>query len=61
MSRELIYCYEDEDRETAAKILREHRLKYLPIVDREMRIVGIVTEQDLASAESRAGAQDNLR
>lgn len=52
MSRELIYCYEDEDREVAARIMRERGLKFLPIVDRQMRIVGMVTEKDLASAES---------
>jgi len=61
MSRELIYCYEDQDRETAAKILRERGLKYLPIVDREMRIVGIVTEKDLASTESGARPEDSIR
>ena len=57
MSRELIYCYEDQDRDEAERIMRERGLKYLPIVDREMRIVGIVTEKDLELAKSgSAGA-----
>jgi CBS domain-containing protein len=55
MSRELIFCYEDQDRGEAEKLMTEKGVMYLPIVDREMRIVGIVTRQDLAApaAESQ--------
>jgi len=52
MSRELIFCYEDQDRGEAEKLMHEKGVMYLPIVDRDMRIVGIVTRQDLAAAET---------
>jgi CBS domain-containing protein len=56
MSRELIFCYEDQDRSEAEKLMNEKGLTYLPIVDHEMRIVGIVTRQDLAP--KAAASQD---
>jgi CBS domain-containing protein len=49
MSRELIFCYEDQDRFEAARLMNEKGISYLPIVDRDLRIVGIVTRQDLAA------------
>jgi CBS domain-containing protein len=49
MSRELIFCYEDQDRSEAEKLMNEKGVAYLPIVDRDMRIVGIVTRQDLVA------------
>jgi len=47
MSRELIFCYEDQDRCEAEKLMNEKGVMYLPIVDHDMRIVGIVTREDL--------------
>jgi CBS domain-containing protein len=61
MSRELIFCYEDQDRSEAEKLMTEKGVMYLPIVDREMRIVGIVTRQDLkATACQDQAAADAL-
>ena len=51
MSHELIFCYEDQNRAEAELLMKEKHLKYLPIVDRDMRIVGIVTQEDLAAAK----------
>ena len=51
MSHELIFCYEDQDRAEAELVMKEKHLKYLPIVDRDMRIVGIVRQEDLAAAK----------
>ena len=51
MSHELIFCYEDQDRTEAARLVTEKHLKYLPIVDRDMRIVGMVTPEDLSAAK----------
>ena len=47
MSRDLIFCYEDQDRKDALQLMTERQLKYLPIVNRDLRIVGIVTKEDL--------------
>jgi CBS domain-containing protein len=65
MSRELIFCYEDQDRSEAEKLMNEKGVMYLPIVDHDMRIVGIVSRQDLAGKcagrEDRPGADASLK
>ncbi len=48
MSRNLVFCYEDEDCAKARRLMEERKLQYLPVVDREMRIVGIFSREDLA-------------
>ena len=60
MSRDLVFCYEDEECEQAQKLMEEHELRYLPVVDREMRIVGIfsraeIQEKQEASKREEAG------
>ncbi len=52
MSRDLIFCYEDQDRGEARKLMEEKGVMYLPIVDRDMRIVGIVTREDCEPRKS---------
>ena len=47
MSRETIFCYEDEDCATAQKLMDERGLRYLPVVDRNMRIVGIFSREEI--------------
>ena len=56
MSLELIFCYEDQHRAEAELLMKEKHLKYLPIVDRDMRIVGIVTQEDLAASKGAQSA-----
>jgi acetoin utilization protein AcuB len=36
--------------ETAVAVMRERRLRHLPVVDREGRLIGILTDRDLRSA-----------
>lgn len=47
MKRDVAFCYEDEDCATAAKKMDELGLGYLPVVDREMRIVGIFSREEI--------------
>jgi CBS domain-containing protein len=47
MSREVIFCYEDEDCASAQKMMDEHDLGFLPVVDRQMRIVGIFSRAEI--------------
>ena len=56
MSLELIFCYEDQHWAEAELVMKEKHLKYLPIVDRDMRIVGIVTQEDLAASKGAESA-----
>jgi CBS domain-containing protein len=59
MRHDAVYCFEDEDAGVAERKMEEHSLNHLPIVDREMRIVGIISrqevKQDLPATEWRPG------
>ena len=47
MKREVVFCYEDEDCAAARRKMDEHGLQVLPVVDREMRIVGMFTREEI--------------
>jgi CBS domain-containing protein len=55
MSRELLFCYEDEDCATARQFMEDRGLRFLPVVDRAMRIVGIFSREEIEE-KSRAAA-----
>jgi CBS domain-containing protein len=57
MSEKLLYCYQDEDVKKANENMAELQVRRLPVVDRNKRLVGIVSLADLAirSSASRAG------
>jgi CBS domain-containing protein len=58
MSREqVLYCYDDEDIDHVAQNMSEQRVRRLPVVNREKRLVGIVSLGDVAIKEKRAGGQ----
>lgn len=48
---EAIYCYEDQSSDEAKKIMLENGLEHMPVVDRELRIVGIVSLKSLKTGE----------
>jgi len=48
MTRKVVCCFEDEDCATAIARMNENNLQLLPVVDKEMRIVGLLTRADLA-------------
>jgi CBS domain-containing protein len=41
-------CYEDQDIEEAAALMRQKQIRRLPVLDRNRRLVGIVSLGDLA-------------
>lgn len=47
MRRELFFCYEDEDAGHANRVMEKHNLNHLTVVDRQMRIVGIISKSDI--------------
>ena len=49
MSKEVLYCFQDEDVEHVAANMGEQQVRRLPVLDREKRLVGIVSLGDLAS------------
>jgi len=48
--QELVSISPDSYIETAAKLMREHKVSGLPVIDDQGRLVGIVTETDLFAA-----------
>jgi CBS domain-containing protein len=54
MSEKICYCFEDDDVAEAARIMAEHQVKRLPVLNREKRLVGIVALSDLGRAQGDA-------
>lgn len=50
MSEGVYYCFEDEEAQDAARTMMEKKVRRLPIVNRDKRLVGIVAVADLAHA-----------
>jgi CBS domain-containing protein len=55
MSRDVVFCYEDEDCAHADRVMAEHDLQYLPVVDRQMRIVGVFTRDEIHEKAAATG------
>jgi len=51
MTGNLIYCYEDEDVERAARLMEDKQIRRLPVMDRDRHLVGIVSLGDLATRQ----------
>lgn len=48
MTPKMFWCYDDDDIEDAAQLMEEKQIRRLPIINREKRLVGIVSLGDLA-------------
>ena len=57
-STDIVYCFEDDDVKDVAKVMGERQVRRIPVLDREKRLVGIVSLGDIAqhSDERTAGA-----
>ena len=51
MSKEVKYCFDDEDLEHVAKNMGDIQVRRLPVVNRDKRLVGIVSLADIAQNE----------
>jgi len=56
-TEQVLYCFEDEDLDRVAKSMGEQRVRRLPVVNREKRLVGIVSLGDVATKEKRAASK----
>ena len=52
MSEGIVWAYEDDSVEQAAKIMSDRQVRRLPVVDRNKRLVGIVALGDMAVESS---------
>src|SRR5690606_15625062 len=48
MTNEIKYCYEDQDVDEVTRNMGEQRLRRLPVMNRDKRLVGILSLGDLA-------------
>ena len=48
MTKELFYCFDDEDIVEAAQLMEERQIRRLPVLNRNKRLVGIVSLGDVA-------------
>jgi CBS domain-containing protein len=53
MTADVKYCYEDEDLDHVAENMGDIKVRRLPVVNREKRLVGIVALGDLARVEDK--------
>src|SRR3954451_23946044 len=49
MSEDVIWCFEDQDSAEAAALMRERQVRRLLVMNRDKRLVGIVSLGDLAT------------
>jgi CBS domain-containing protein len=59
MTPELLYCFEDQDVQEAARLMSQYQVRRLPILNRNKRLVGMVSLGDLAvntGDQQQAGA-----
>lgn len=64
MARKVMCCRADDDLRTAAALMREHRTRRLPVVDRDGKLMGLLSLDDLAHEAARTlrgGVNDELR
>ena len=48
MSKDVLYCHEDDDVRDASRLMERKQVRRLPVLSREDRLVGIVSLGDLA-------------
>ena len=52
MTPEMVYCFEDQAVQEAARLMAQYQIRRLPILNRHKRLVGIVSLADLAVSTS---------
>jgi CBS domain-containing protein len=55
MSQEVKYCFEDDDLEDVAQEMAEYKVRRMPVLNHDKRLVGILSLGDIALAADAAG------
>ena len=61
MSPRILYCFADESVEAVLENMGDQQIRRLPVVDREKRLVGVVSLGDLALSGKRKAAGEALQ
>lgn len=48
MTSSIVYCYDDDDAKDAADLMKEHQIRRLVVLNRDRRLIGIMSLGDLA-------------
>ncbi len=56
-TEQVLYCYEDEDIAQVAENMGDERVRRLPVMNREKRLVGIVSLGDVATKEKKSATK----
>ncbi len=60
MTTDVKYCFDDEDTDHVAQNMGDQQLRRLPVVDRQKKLVGIVSLGDLATRDANGDAGEAL-
>jgi len=60
MTRDVKYCFEDQDIEEVTRNMGDIQVRRLPVMNRQKRLVGIVTIGDIAAADARRATAEAL-
>jgi CBS domain-containing protein len=60
MTADVKYCFEDEDLSHVAKNMAEQRVRRLPVLDRDKRLVGILSIGDIALTQGKKAAGEAI-
>jgi CBS domain-containing protein len=60
MSESVYYCFEEDDAERAAEVMAEHKVRRLPILNSDQRLVGVIAMADLARAGIEQAAIESV-
>jgi CBS domain-containing protein len=61
MSRALRYCFDDEDVQHVAENMADLQIRRLPVLNREKRLVGVVSLANIASSQDQRASTTLLR
>jgi CBS domain-containing protein len=61
MTAEVKYCYDDQELDEVAANMGDIQIRRLPVLNRDKRLVGIVTLGDIAQAQPGNGTAEALR
>jgi len=53
MSGPILYCRSEEDIDDAVRIMEDHQIRRLPVIDENKRMVGMLSLGDIASSTDR--------
>ena len=56
-TEKVLYCFEDDDVDDVAKNMGEVKVRRLPVMDRDKRLVGIISIGDVSKQETRAAGK----